>query len=282
MSYLGRPLRYDPTGPIPTARWVIESLLEADTVTLFSGDSGTGKSYLALSMMLAVVRGQSWCGFDTLTWLEGDKRHGKVMYIDNENSRTQVIKRLRMLGTGTDDWEHVEYYNRIGVQLGVGKWLNWTLEALDAFRPNLLVIDTVTSATAVASSDGDSVTRLFRDVLRPLTSPKRAVVILGHERKPSEGQQRDARNMAIGSIHWRTQADAMLSVQRRSSVLRGDHGRQRRFTVRMSMLKSRDGDEFSRDLRICSQHERLDSGKWRAVKAWVEPVPDHHDEQEDE
>ena len=61
--------------PLP-AKWILAPIIEADTVTLSTGDSGAGKSIICASITLAVIRGSGWCGFKA--------NPGRVLYIDNE------------------------------------------------------------------------------------------------------------------------------------------------------------------------------------------------------
>lgn len=258
---LGRPLDFHPNQSPPPAKWIVEPILEADTVTLFTGDSGAGKSYISITMMLAIVRGEPWVGHDTMTWPEAGQ--GKVLYIDNENPARQVDKRLRAFGCTVDDWSRIRYFNRIGVQLGSGEWLERTLAEIDDFKPNLVVVDTATSATTAVANDGDSVSRLYAQVLRPMSGPDCAVMLQHHERKPTQGQPRDSRNAALGTVHWRTQADTMLTIERRGEPFR--RGNTQKFAVRLSMPKNRDGENMNLDLAICSEHE----GK-RVVRGWLE------------
>lgn len=272
LTLLGRPMAYDPTKPLPPRKWVLENILAANTVTLFSGDSGSGKSYITLCMALAIVRGEKWCGFDTMDW--PDAGLGRVLYIDNENDEYEVQQRMRDIGMTVDDFSRIRYFNRVGVQLGDGDWLERTLDEIEDFKPSLVVIDTATSATTVAASDGDSVARLYAQVLRPLASPTCAVMIQGHEKKTPEGQKRDARNAAIGSVHWRTQADGMLSVSSPGKLLRLLGGRRRHYPLVLEMVKSRGGELFRVDMRISSEHEVGPNGKWRTVRSWIERRPD--------
>ena len=43
--------------PVPAREWLVDELVPSKTVTLFSGDGGTGKSLLALQLAVAVAAG---------------------------------------------------------------------------------------------------------------------------------------------------------------------------------------------------------------------------------
>ncbi|MCU0909864.1 MAG: AAA family ATPase [Rhodobacteraceae bacterium] len=48
--------------PVPERPWLVPDLVPSKTVTLFSGDGGTGKSLLALQLCAAVASGGAWLG----------------------------------------------------------------------------------------------------------------------------------------------------------------------------------------------------------------------------
>jgi RecA-family ATPase len=48
--------------PVPPREWLVEGLIPHKTVTLFSGDGGTGKSLLSLQLAVAVASGGSFLG----------------------------------------------------------------------------------------------------------------------------------------------------------------------------------------------------------------------------
>lgn len=271
---LGRPLKYDPSIPLPPRKWIVEDLIAANNITFFSGDSGTGKSYIMLAMAMAIIRGEQWCGFDTMTWPTAPA--GKVLYIDNENDEYEIQERLRNLGVTRDEFrEGVRYFNRVGVRLGRDDWLERTLDEIENFQPSCIVIDTVSSVGAVVSNDGDSVTQFYEDVLRPMVSsdPGCGLVLMGHERKTPEGQKRDPRNAALGSGHWRSQADGMMTVARKGKLAMLLSGAKREFPLTFENVKNRGGAEFAIDLKIVSDHKRDANGKWRTVSSSVERRP---------
>src|SRR5271156_3704646 len=69
--------------------WVAESLIPDGAITLLCGDSGVGKSTLALALAGAVAHGQPFLGRST-------KQRG-VLYVDRENPDYVVQARVRSL-----------------------------------------------------------------------------------------------------------------------------------------------------------------------------------------
>lgn len=255
---LGRSLAFDTQPRQP--EWVVEPIIEKDTVVLFTGDSGAGKSIICVSMILAIIRGERWCGYETV--------QGRVLYIDNENHARLVDRRLRMFGFTPEDHKSLQYKSRLGVQLGAGAWLEQALAEIEAFEPSLIVLDTLGSTTTMTTSDNDSIIRTYATVLRPLASASRALLVLHHERKPTPNMPRDARNAALGGVHLRTQADTMLTVERKGEPMQ--HGRTKRFPVLLTMPKNRDGETMNLPLDICSDHVLNDRGVWDVTRGWIE------------
>lgn len=46
--------------PVPDRQWLVHNMIPMNTVTLFSGDGGTGKSLLALQLAVSAATGKSW------------------------------------------------------------------------------------------------------------------------------------------------------------------------------------------------------------------------------
>jgi RecA-family ATPase len=252
---LGRPLHLDMNNPPAPPEFIVEPILERGAVTLFAGDSGAGKSIVCADWATSILLGKSWLGHAV--------KRGKVLVIDNENAARLVDRRLRMLGMTNEALKSLLYFSRLGVQLGSGTWLEQTLGEIEEFKPDLIVLDTASSTTTAIANDGDSVARLYATVLRPLAGFDRAVLVQHHERKPQYGAPRDSRNAVLGSVHWRTQSDTMLSIERKGEVVQ--HGRIKKFDILLTMPKNRDGETLYMPLAICSEHE----GK-RTVRGWIE------------
>lgn len=72
--------------PVPPQAWLVENMIPANNVTLFSGDGGTGKSLLTLQLAAAVATGGSWIGYRPL--------QGPAVYLSAEDEIDEVHRRL--------------------------------------------------------------------------------------------------------------------------------------------------------------------------------------------
>lgn len=241
----------------------MDDLIERGCCVLLSADSGAGKSFLCMHLASCMARGEAWLGKAT---------HGqRIMFVDNENHPRIVRKRLRMLGLDSAHEGQLRYFNRIGVQLGAGAWLERTLAEIDDFAPDLIVLDTVSSTTkAISPPDGgggmgggnEAIAYLYATVLRPLAGSERAVILQHHEKKPQQGVKRDARYAVLGGMQWFGQADSMFSLQRKGDVFEDDG--TKRFPVELTLVKDRDGNSFKVPIAFSS---RMENGR---LKGWLE------------
>ncbi|MCA3518508.1 MAG: AAA family ATPase, partial [Rhodobacter sp.] len=72
--------------PIPPRHWHVDDLVPGGTVTLLSGDGGTGKSLLAMQLAVATAIGGRWLGQDVAG--------GGALYLSAEDDRDELHRRL--------------------------------------------------------------------------------------------------------------------------------------------------------------------------------------------
>jgi len=88
MNYPRLDLTKEPT-PVD---WIIEGLIASPDITVFWGDGGVSKSLFIQALAVAMVRGdKTFLGLPLL-------KHGKVLYIDEENPEDIARSRLKKLG----------------------------------------------------------------------------------------------------------------------------------------------------------------------------------------
>jgi RecA-family ATPase len=171
--------------PIPPRRWHVADLIPARTVTKLSGAGGEGKSLLALQLLVSSALGMRWLGRDV--------PHGRALYLSAEDEADEVQRRMadivREYGVRFRDLKDL----RIAPLAGLDAVLAapaargtqivatplWTAleEAVGAFRPSIIVIDTLADAFA-----GDEINRAqarqFIGLLRGLAIRFDMVVML--------------------------------------------------------------------------------------------------------
>ena len=138
---------------------------------------------------------------------------------------------------------HVVYYSRNGLAVGDGAGTDKWLETVAGeHEPDVIVIDTVTAASAVADvNDNGAVTQLY-SLLRSLAERHNCVVLLlHHERKTQHDQSRDPGQAMMGARQWAGQADAHIAVRRRATADVAESSGERRLGLSVSVPKLRNG-----------------------------------------
>jgi hypothetical protein len=233
--------------------YVVDRLLERQTVTILSGDTGAGKSILAQSLTVAICSGrESWLGRE----LFGER----VLVIDEENGGRVVRSRLRALGMTNKHRERLRYFNRAGFCIGEPEWTAILLKEAGKHAADLIIIDTAMAATSADVNDNDAVARLFGDALRPLASElNAAVLVLHHERKQQVNQPTDPGQAMMGARQWAGQADTHLSLRRKEELseqpLEGDK-RALRSEFLICAPKVRDGEVHPKRIVVVSSEKQ--------------------------
>lgn len=125
--------------PLPPA-WLISDLVARNKINMIYADPGSIKTWVAISMAIAVASGEPWLG-------EMPVEQGKVVYIDFEDGRDEFHRRVHMLSKGQSLPELGYLYGgRAGRLDDAAFW-----EKLEKFqKPNnvqFFVVDTLAAGT---------------------------------------------------------------------------------------------------------------------------------------
>lgn len=172
--------------PVPLRNWLVHELVPQRTVTLVSGDGGTGKSLLALQLSIAVATGTSWLGRVV--------SQGRVIYLSCEDDEDELHRRtddiLQAAALSYDDLDGLTLRSLAGedallaVETQVALIQSTLFEELDARAeldsPTLIVIDTLADVFPSNENDRAKV-RQFVGILRGLALRRDcAVMLLAH------------------------------------------------------------------------------------------------------
>ncbi|RYH08825.1 AAA family ATPase [Tropicimonas sp. IMCC6043] len=172
--------------PVPPREWLVHGLVPQMTVTLFSGDGGTGKSLLALQLAVAVATGGGWIGKGVSA--------GRVIYMSAEDDEDELHRRLedilRAERRAYDDLSGLTLRSLAGEDALLAVDSQVTLMQSELFKeldaraandaPVLIVIDTLADVYPANENDRAKV-RQFIGILRGLALKRGcAVLLLGH------------------------------------------------------------------------------------------------------
>gem|GEM_PF-1149020 len=172
----------DGGGPLPLSTylgsqgvpWLVQGLIPQGYVTNLYGDSGQGKSYLALYLAVCVAAGLPFLGIPTAA--------GTVLYLDWELSGEAQGERLGRLlrGMGLHEGPDRLYYRRMEAPLedcweDVKGWCA-------TLNPALVVVDSYQAATGLDPLKPQAVSRAY-GLLRELRC---AVVVIDHQARAGD------------------------------------------------------------------------------------------------
>jgi hypothetical protein len=192
---------------IPPEDWLIEHVLPVEGFCFIVGSEATGKSFYTLKLAESVTTGKSWLPEamdDYGKAIFSVNKKVKVLFIDKENTRHRVQKRMRGLGmSGKDIWrirfpasfdlydpDEDDGYSRFAHHLSAKvKNLGIGLIIIDSFAD--LMVGNENAAGDVQS---------FFDAIRQLF-PGICILVLHHSTKPTAGLIRTSSQMTRGSTN---------------------------------------------------------------------------------
>jgi KaiC/GvpD/RAD55 family RecA-like ATPase len=228
----------------PAPEEIVEGVLWADAVTVLVGESGAGKTFVALDLAAAITEGVDWHGRHVLP--------GSVIYVVFEGSLKFRLTALeRIVGRRLEHF--VEFgadlpisprITRDGEEMSLGERVlrDHLAAARDMLADRgappirLLVIDTVRASLVGSEDSSEHVAAYLRAVQRVLSDVPGAAALLLHHSGWLDGES--PRKRERGSSAWRGNVDATLYLE-----TAGEYDRvlgERRLTLRA--LKIREGE----------------------------------------
>lgn len=208
---------------VPARNWLVPGLIPSGTVTLLTGDGGTGKSLLALQLATACALGKPWLGKTVAG--------GRALFVSAEDDEDELHRRLADVLEAEEasfaDLDQLALRSLAGedalltaldARTGHQKATDLFRE-LDAFltdlAPALVVLDTL--ADLFPGNENDRAqARQFIGMLRGLAIRHDcAVVLLAH---PSLSGIQNGTGMS-GSTGWHNSVRSRLYLER---VIQGD------------------------------------------------------------
>jgi len=147
-------LALDLDAPAAAPDWIVHGVIERGTVAILAGDTGAAKSIVSQWLAVQGLQGRAW--FDKPTNIE------RVVYIDEENPDRLVTARLRAMGLQRADADRLRYVSRHGVTLGREASDAALRVTIEEVRPDLVVIDTLMSASAVDVNDNVAAVEMMK------------------------------------------------------------------------------------------------------------------------
>ena len=225
--------------------YLVDGLAERGSVILFTGDSGTAKSFIASDLCIAVVQGRPWLGRAVA--------QGRAVYVGAENSLRLTIRRLQAMGLHSSDVGFT-YLCRAPLVLNDLAHRAALGEEVNRRKPDVLVLDSALSLAGIDPNDNAAVAEFMAWVRQLAESHDLVVIVLHHEAKSQVSAGRStatAARAALGAMSWRGQADLHIAVElpreprERATLPNGDS--VDRWRVRLRLPKEREFSDSEND-----------------------------------
>lgn len=233
--------------PLPVRDWIVDELIPARAVTLFSGDGATGKSTIALQLACACVLGRPWLGRAI--------KSCRVAYVSCEDEKDEIHIRLNAIGSN-EDWDlsdlgDLEIFDRTGRVSSImykpegfnasweptPYWIgfrNWLID----FGAGLCVLDSLYNFFSGKQNDQVDAT-VFMQFLRELAiESNTAILLLQHPSKTGM----ETGDGTSGSVAFRNNCRGMIYLTK-------DKDDPKNGPLKMINLKAQYGPEMD-DLMI--------------------------------
>ena len=192
----------------PPEQWLIDKVVYKEGFCFIYGAEGTGKSFITLSLAQAVASGTNWLGQFRVP------QASKVMFIDKENPKPMLARRLKALGIDSPNITWVKYPEKLQLTDEKGqptKFAQTLADDVAEEKIEMIVIDSFVDLM-VGNENAASDTQMFFDTIRILF-PNIAIVVLHHENKPSQGVFRSDSQRARGSSNISAQTVTQFRLE---------------------------------------------------------------------
>ncbi len=188
--------------------WIIPKILPAEGIVVFSGLAGSGKTWLAMAIAKAVSEGSKLFG-------EFDAKQLPVLYIDQENNRNTIVRRIRKLGIKPSPM-----FWLIDQSLRLDK--KDDIERLKLIckekKIKLVILDSFVRFHGGNENESSATAALFEEI-KVLRREGISVLFLHHHRKESFSSSSSVGNSLRGSSDILAAVDCHIAIRKEGDTL---------------------------------------------------------------
>lgn len=205
-----------PLEPIP---WVYEGWLAKGDIVILAGESGLGKSLLALELMVSLSTGRPFIGR-----LENRTGPQRVLYLDEENNPRLIRYRLHRLIDGLDlGLDHIdpavidaEYALENAVRVDDPASLQRVQRTVEAFQPDWVIFDSMIRFHRQEENRSEAMAMVAGTMKAIARKSGGGAVIIHHLGKPSKERQGSMKARIRGSSDIPAVGDMIWTLHRPS------------------------------------------------------------------
>lgn len=185
---------------------LVEPFFQAGTGAFIAGPPNVGKTWLLLSLLVAVAGGTPWLGTFATT-------AGRVLFIDEESTAWHTQERLQMLAMGglLGDDLPLAFVIGEGLRVDTDDGFARIDDLMRQHRPSLVAADSLIRLHGAEENNSGQMADVFASVKRLMAAHGAAFLFTDHARKKSLVGN-DPEEMQRGSSEKRAWADSILYV----------------------------------------------------------------------
>ena len=189
---------------IPPVPWLVPGWLAEQDIALVAGPAGCGKTTTVYSLGLALAEGSAWCGLEIV-------RPCRVLIVDEEQGTRDAARTLMRLGAPRPN---LRLLSMAGIRFSASEGVALLQEAVEDFRPEVVILDSLTQIFAVQNeNDASQVGERFHLLFDLRDEFGTAFIGIHHRGKEIPGgPQRAGIDKPRGSTVYGTQASTVWLV----------------------------------------------------------------------
>lgn len=188
---------------LPPLVELIEGVMSDEGVYLFAGQDKSGKSLFAMNLALAIASDRP----KFLDW--NIKKHGPVVYWNNELSDRQMKRRLNQMDIPTS--HPVKFINEKGVRFDEN--IEEILDICKQYNPVLVIVDCHYRVTTKDKDYGNAIQAVLENYGRIKEEVGCTLLVIHHTKKSARGE-RAGSEQAMGSHTFAMSSDGNFQMKR--------------------------------------------------------------------
>lgn len=163
---------------LPTERWLIRDIIPKEGFITIASPSGEKKTWVALSMAGSIANGTDFLKNEEFKTIKG-----RVLYIDEEMSDTELQRRIKLLSLG--ETKDIILSRQNNLNFSDDKQVAELSDLIEKENIQAVFIDTFRSVAGGLKEDKAEDVRAYYDKFRPFKNKGVAIIFLDHCRKPN-------------------------------------------------------------------------------------------------